>query len=199
MNAIPNNIPRTMRNSYMWALEYGSLTHNLPKNLAKKLMQYGNASRIYKRAQETRKTINTYPNLSYNDAFVLSHVIGNDIPRRIINGYMSLKRRGMSSENAAMAIAADPSLGRKHDASNVIKRSWKRFRYRTMLPSQKIPSNPVFRAKMKRLMNSANSAYNKYYKKMRLALGPGINVPANLRTVKNNVHTQILRTRPRIN
>jgi len=199
MNAIPNNIPINMRTSYMWALEYGSMMHGLPKNLAKKIMQYRTPHEIYRRARETRMTKNTHPNLSYNDAFALSHVgpymPRNVNPREVINSYKSLKRRGLSSENAAMSLLSDPLIGKKHNASNTIKRAWKTFRYGTMLRANKTLANPKFREKMSRHMESANKSYDKYMKKLKFVVGGS---PIR-RTRMNSLTTELLRKVRKLN
>lgn len=200
MNAIPNNIPRNMVNSYMWALEYGTLNHQLPKNLAKKLMYYRTPHMIYHRAQQIKQAKNTHPNLSYNDVYALSHVapyVPRTIePGKIINSYKSLRRRGMSHENAAMAIVYDPIIGMKHNAVNKIKRAWKTFRYSTMLPSQKTPSNPKFRAKIERYEKSANRSFNKYSRNLSRALGGG---SPRRRTRMSALMTELLRKKMRVN
>lgn len=175
MNSIPNNIPRNMVSAYMWSLEYGSMVHGLPKNLAKKLMYYRTPHEIYRRARETQFTKNTHPNLSYNDAFFLSH-FGPYMPRNanvreLINNYKALKRRGITSENAARLLTTNTRIGKKYNASDTIKRAWKTFRYRTMLRANKTQSNPKFSAKMERYAKSANKSYEKYAKKISLGLG----------------------------
>lgn len=175
MNSVPNNIPINMRNAYMWSLEYGSMIHRLPKNLAKKLMYYRTPHEIYRRARETQMTKNTHPNLSYNDALSLSH-FGPYMPRNanvreVINSYKALKRRGITSENAAWLLTSDTRLGKKYNAADTIKRAWKTFRYRTMLRANKTASNPKFRVKMERYAKSANKSYEKYAKKISLGLG----------------------------
>lgn len=192
MNAIPNNIPKNMINPYMWALEYGSLTHKLPKKMANKLMHYRNASKIYQRALETRRIKNEYPNLSYDDAFLLSHIgsIKNASPNQIINGYKSLRRRGLSNENAVMKIASDPMIARKYNAADTIKRSWKRFANSTTNAPHL--SNPKFRAKIQRYMNSANRETNKYFKRSRMGIGGSS-------PKRRALMTELLRKRPRRN
>ena len=193
MNAIPNNIPNNMIPAYMSSLDYGSIYHSLPKNLAKKLMYYYTPHDIYRRARETQLTKNTHPNLSYNDALVLSH-FGPYINQRakvreVINSYKSLKRRGMSSENAAWLLTQDPLLGKKHNASNTIKRAWKTFRYGTMLRANRTPKNPKFRVKMERYSRSANKSYDKYAKLIGLGLGGS----PKRRSQMSSLKTELLR------
>lgn len=200
MNSVPNNIPRNMINAYMWSLEYGSMLHRLPKNLAKKLMYYRTPHEIYRRARETQMTKNTHPNLSYNDALSLSH-FGPYMPRNanvreVINSYKALKRRGITSENAAWLLTSDTRLGKKHNAADTIKRAWKTFRYRTMLRANKTSSNPKFRAKMERYAKSSNKSYEKYAKKLSLGLGGG---SPRRRTQMSALMTEIVRKKRPIN
>lgn len=189
MNKIPNNVPMNMRNPYMWALEYGSMIHKLPKNLALRLMYYGTPHTIYNRAKTIRNIKNTHPNVTYNDALVLAHVepyIPRNInPKEFINSYKYLKSKGVSRERAAELLAMDPLLAKKYNASNRFKKAWKTFRYSTMLKSQRTPSNPKWRAKYERNMAAANRSYYKYLKNLKYAR------PARMLQVMSEIRRRI--------
>lgn len=213
MNTIPTHIPRNMVNSYMWALEYGTLMHQLPKNLATRLMFYRNPQTIYQRSQEIKNAKNRHPNLSYNDAYALTHITPflprNTDQRKLINSYKAMKRRGLSVENAATTLITDPLIGLKQNAVNKIKRAWKTFRYSTMLKSQQ--TNPKFRAKIERYMKSANRSFNKYsmnvsrgfsgrpsYSPPR-ASGSPVKKRRDVRTQMSALMTELLRKKMRVN
>lgn len=173
MNNIPSYVPNNMKYYYMRALEYGPLMHGLPKNLAYRLMHYRDPMTIYRVAQSTKMGKNVFPNLSYNDAFVLSHISQylpvNTNSKIMVNSYKTLRRRGYSPTKASMILARNVNI-KKHNASNLIKYRWKKFK-RAMKPGS--PTNPQWRAKVERIGKSANRSFNRYKTMMRMGTGGG--------------------------